>query len=184
VATLAHRAGHHFAKEVVFLADGQGYNWTIAASQFPEALQIVDFQHAVSHLFSVAHAFFGEGSTAVLPWVEARQEELLQDQVAAVDRAIAELTPTRVEQRQLQARERGYFATNAERMRYGTFRRHGYQIATGVMEAGCKQVVHQRLDQVGMHWRQETGEAFVALRAAILSTSRPDLRSYCRVAST
>ena len=80
-----------------------------------------------------------------------------------------------------QAREIGYFTRNAERMRYGSFLKHGYQIATGVMEAACKQVVHQRLDQVGMHWRQETAEAFVALRAAVLSSSPPDLRPYCRM---
>jgi len=181
VGTLAHRAGHHFAKEVVFLADGQGYNWTLAARQFPTALQVVDFQHAKEHLFSVAHVFYGEGNARVAPWVEAREEELLTDQVAAVCRALAELTPATPEQGKVQAREIGYFTNNAERMRYGTFLKRGYQIATGVMEAGCKQVVHQRLDQVGMHWRQETGEAFVALRAAVLSTSPPDLRPYCRM---
>ena len=74
VATLAHRAGHHFAKEIVFLADGQAYNWAIAASQFPTAVQIVDFQHATEHLYAVAHACFGEGNMCVAPWVEARQE--------------------------------------------------------------------------------------------------------------
>jgi hypothetical protein len=184
VATLAHRAGHHFAREVVFLADGQAYNWTLAASQFPEALQIVDYQHAMEHLYTVAHTFFGEGSPSVLPWVEARQAELRQDQVAAVGRALTALEPRTQEQRQIQAREIGYFTSNAERMRYGTFLKHGYQIATGVMEAGCKQVVHQRLDQAGMHWRQETAEALVALRAAVLSTAPPDLRPYCRLAFT
>lgn len=182
VATLAHRAGHHFAKELVFLADGQAYNWTIAAGQFPTALQIVDFQHAVQHLYLVAGAFFGEGTAAVGPWVEARQEELLQDTAAAVCAAIGALVPRTDEQQQIQAREIGYFTTNAERMRYRTFRQRGYQIATGVMEAACKQVVHQRLDQVGMHWRQETAEAFVALRAAVLSSAPPDLRPYCHMA--
>ena len=181
VATLAHRAGHHFAKELVFLADGQAYNWTLAASQFPTAVQIVDFQHATGHLHAVAHAFFGEGSPAVGPWVEARKEELLHDQVAAVGTALAALIPRTAEQGQLQRREIGYFTSNAERMRYGTFRKHGYQIATGVMEAACKQVVHQRMDQVGMHWRQETAEAIVALRAAVLSTAPPDLRLYCHM---
>ena len=181
MATLAHRAGHHFAKELVFLADGQAYNWTIAASQFPTALQIVDFQHAVAHLFEIAHAFFGEGTSPVVPWVEARKEELLDNRVAAVCTALGDLAPRTEEQRRLQVREIGYFSTNAERMRYGDFRKNGYHIATGVMEAACKQVVHQRLDQVGMHWRQETAEAFVALRAAVLSTSPPDLRPYCRM---
>ncbi|HEY0419072.1 MAG TPA: ISKra4 family transposase [Acetobacteraceae bacterium] len=181
VATLAHRAGHHFAKELVFLADGQACNWTLAAGQFPTALQIVDFQHAVQHLYLVAHTFFGEGTAPVGPWVEARKEELLGDQVAAVGAAIGDLVPRTEEQQKVQRREIGYFTSNAERMRYGTFRRHGYHIATGVMEAACKQVVHQRLDQVGMHWRQETAEAFVALRAAVLSTVPPDLRPYCRM---
>ncbi len=181
MATLAHRAGHHYAKEVVFLADGQAYNWAIAASQFPTAVQIVDFQHATEHLYAVARACFGEGNARVAPWVEARQEELLHDQVAAVGAALAALEVRTAEQRQAQTREIGYFANNAERMRYGTFRKHGYQIATGVMEAACKQVVHQRLDQVGMHWRQPNAEAFVALRAALLSTAPPDLRPYCRM---
>jgi hypothetical protein len=182
VGTLAHRAGHHFAKEVVFLADGQAYNWTLAASQFPTAVQIVDFQHAMAHLFAVAHAFFGEGDERVQPWVAARKEELLDDQGAAVRTAVADLVPRTAEQREIQTRESGYFTHNAERMRYKTFLKHGYQIATGVMEAACKQVVHQRLDQVGMHWRQETAEAFVTLRAAVLSSAPPDLRPFCRLA--
>lgn len=180
VATLAHQAGHHFAREVVFLADGQAYNWTLAASQFPTALQIVDYQHAVQHLYAVAHAFFGEGTPPVQPWVAARLAELREDRVTAVLEALADL-PSRTEaQQQIRARELGYFTTNAERMRYGTFLQRGYQIATGVMEAACKQVVHQRLDQVGMHWREETAEAFVALRAAVLSSNPPDLRPHCR----
>jgi hypothetical protein len=182
VGTLAHRAGHHFAQEVVFLADGQAYHWTLAASQFPTAVQIVDFQHAVAHLFVVAHAFFGEEQATVEPWVEARKAELLDDQVGAVITAVAALAPRTAEQGETQARESGYFRHNAERMRYRTFLKHGYQIATGVMEAACKQVVHQRLDQVGMHWRQATAEAFVALRAAVLSSEPPDLRPYCRMA--
>jgi len=184
VATLAHRAGHHFARELVFLADGQAYNWTLAASQFPTALQIVDFQHAVQHLYTVAHTFFGEGTSPVEPWVQARQAELFQDRADAVCTALGDLVPQTDLQRQLQQREIGYFTTNAERMRYGTFRRKGYHLATGVMEAACKQVVHQRLDQVGMHWRQETAEAIVALRAAVLSTQPPDLRPYCRMTGT
>ena len=68
-------------------------------------------------------------------------------------------------------------------MRYGTFRARGYQIGSGVMEAGCKQVVAQRLDQVGMHWSQEAAEAVLALRGALLSTPPLDLRPYLTVAS-
>jgi hypothetical protein len=48
----------------------------------------------------------------------------------------------------------------------------------GVVEASCKQVVTQRLKLAGMHWRQETAEAVLAVRAAQLSMGAPDLRHY------
>jgi hypothetical protein len=179
VATLAHRCGHHFARELIFLADGQAYNWSLAAAHFPTALQSVDFMHAVQHLYSLAHALFGEGTSPVAPWVEARKSELCADRVADVLTAIADLPARTAAQAEAQRREWGYFRTNAERMRYGTFRKRGYQIASGVMEATCKHVVHQRLDQAGMHWRPETAEAVVALRAALLSSQSRDLRPYC-----
>lgn len=179
VATLAHRLGQHFARELIFLADGLAYNWSLAAAHFPTAIQIVDFMHAMEHLWGLAQACLGEGSPSVEPWVAARKEELLHDRLPEVLAAIEALPACTQTQREAQARERGYFASNAERMRYGTFRQRGYQIATGVMEAGCKHVVHQRLDQAGMHWRAETAEAIVALRAAVLSSHPPDLRPYC-----
>lgn len=146
-------------------------------------MQIVDFQHAVCNLFEVAHAFFGPGTSPIVPWVEARKEELWDDRIAAVSAALSALVSHTEQQRRLQVREIGYFTNHAEPMRYRTFRVRGYHIATGVMEAGCRQVVHQRLDRVGMHWQQETAEAFVTLRAAVLSSSPPDLRPYCWIPS-
>jgi hypothetical protein len=178
VATMAHRCGHHFAREVIFLADGQAYNWSLAAAHFPTAIQIVDLMHGREHLYAVARPLLGEGS-GVEEWVKARHEELMTDRVEAVQAAIAQLPARTAEHREVRTSAIGYFRSNAERMRYGTFRKRGYQIATGVMEAACKQVVHQRLDQVGMHWRQETAEAVVTLRAALLSSTPPNLRPHC-----
>jgi hypothetical protein len=183
VATLAHRYGQHFAPEVVVLADGQAYNWRIAAGQFPQALQILDFIHATEHLYAVANACFGEGTGPVAPWVAARQEELFQDDVQAVLTAMGDLPVRTAAQAAVQAREVRFFAHNAERVRYGTFKKHGYHIASGVMEASCKRIVHQRLDEAGMHWREEMAEAVVALRAAVLSSYAPDLRPFCRLAA-
>jgi len=181
VATLAHQHGHHFARELVVLADGQGYNWRIAAAQFPTALQILDFIHATEHLYTVANAYFGEGTAPVKAWVEARQDELFRDQVKAVLQAIADLPCRTEKQREVQRREGNFFRNNAERIRYGTFQKRGYHLASGVMEASCKRIVHQRLDEAGMHWRPETAEAVVALRAALLSSEPPDLRPFCRI---
>ena len=184
LAVAAHQSGVAFAREVIFLADGAPWLWQIAAAQFPRAIQILDYYHASEHLYTVAHARFGEGTAAAQAWVQARQAELLADQVRAVLGAIAAWKPKSQAAKQLRHREFRYFRHNAERLRYGSFRQKGYQISSGVMEATCKHVVGQRLDQAGMHWRPATAPAVVALRAALLSTNKPDLRSYCRIAAT
>ena len=184
LAVAAHQSGAAFAREVVFLADGAPWLWQIAAAQFPRAIQILDYYHASQHLYTVAEARFGEGTAAAKEWVQARQAELLADRVRAVLLAMAAWKPKSRTAKQVRRREFRYFRHNAERMRYGTFRQQGYQISSGVMEATCKHVVGQRLDQAGMHWRPAAATAIVAMRAALLSSNSLDLRSYCRAATT
>jgi hypothetical protein len=186
VVGLAYHCGSDPAAEKVVLADGLAYNWRIAAEYFPEAVQILDFYHVLQHLHTLAGLCLeGSGEAGreaeVTPaeWVAAQKEKLLADGVWAVVEAIEALPTPSKEAAQCREETRGYVQRNAERMRYGSFVAGGYQIGSGVMEAACKSVAHQRLDQAGMHWRPETADAVVALRANQLSHSPRDLRSYC-----
>jgi hypothetical protein len=183
VFLLAQQSGYAFAGEKIVLADGAAWIWTLAASQFPDSIEIVDFFHASEHLWTIARAWLGSEGEAAKTWVHARQAELLTDDVAAVLRAIAAWAPRTPADCDLQTTEYGYFERNQHRMQYGSFRAKGYHIGSGVMEAGCKQVVASRLDQAGMHWRPEVADAVVTLRAALLSTQPPDLRPYLAMAA-
>jgi hypothetical protein len=183
IATLAHQQGHHFAREVIVLGDGAAWIWRVSAAQFPGAIEIVDYCHACQHLWKVAEARFGGRNAEAKAWVEERKKQLLSDDVGGVVSAIAAWEPGTDEGKKLKRTEWAYFAGNAERMRYGSYRKKGYQIASGVIESACKHVVASRLDQAGMHWRQETAEAVVSLRAAVRSTPAADLRPYCLMAA-
>lgn len=54
-------------------------------------------------------------------------------------------------------------------MRYALFKAHGLFIGSGVIEAGCKTVIGQRLKQSGMEWTVRGANAIIALRCATLS---------------
>ena len=54
--------------------------------------------------------------------------------------------------------EAEYFEKNAERMRYPKFRRQHLFVGSGVIEAGCKTVIGQRLKQSGMFWTRPRGQ--------------------------
>jgi len=71
-------------------------------------------------------------------------------------------------------REAGYFEKNKERMRYADFRRRGFFVGSGVMEAGCRTLAAQRLKQSGMHWTVKSADSIVALRCSILSNRWED----------
>lgn len=60
--------------------------------------------------------------------------------------------------------ELGYFVRNVPRMKYGTFRRLGFFIGSGVIEAGCKTVIGSRCKQSGMFWGEPGAQNILALR--------------------
>ena len=52
---------------------------------------------------------------------------------------------------------------------YQTFRQAGYFIGSGVVEAGCKTVVGQRLKQAGMLWSRQGARQLLSVRCALPS---------------
>ena len=66
-------------------------------------------------------------------------------------------------------REINYFTKNTARMRYSLFREKGLFIGSGVIEAGCKNVIGKRLKQSGMRWSVKGANSIIALRCCILS---------------
>ena len=79
----------------------------------------------------------------------------------------------------LQARKKAkteinYLEKNKERMRYSEFRAQGFFVGSGVVEAGCKTVIGQRLKQSGMEWSLSGANAIIALRCVMKSNRFED----------
>ena len=53
---------------------------------------------------------------------------------------------------------------NVARMQYGTFRKQGLFMGSGVIEAGCKTVIGARCKQSGMLWSVPGAENILAFR--------------------
>ena len=68
---------------------------------------------------------------------------------------------TREEHRQVT----GYVRNNLHRMDYPRYQAEGWQIGSGHIEAACKTVVNQRLNQSGMRWGGDGADAVCHLRA-------------------
>ncbi len=169
----AKRRGLDYAGEVCVIGDGALWIWNIADEQFYGACQIVDLYHAREHYWTVARACF-KNKDEQNRWAEERRLELNDGHVEKVLKAIQELQALPGPDQELCGREIGYFEKNKERMRYADFKTRGLFVGSGVMEAGCRTVVGQRLKQSGMHWTVRGANSIIALRCSLLSNRWED----------
>ena len=136
----------------------------MANTMLPAATQIVDLYHARQHIHDItdAVAFMLPDPAA---WEAERSAELDAGNIEALLHATRALPLVGVK-----AEERDktltYFTTNAHRMNYARYRELGMFVGSGVIEAGCKTVIGQRLKLSGMHWSQPGATAILTLRAA------------------
>lgn len=163
----ARRRGFHQASRQVTLVDGASWIWNLASEHFPQAIQILDRLHVKQHLSEAAKAIWGPqpGSEVGLQWLPQRYAELdagQLDQLIAAYQVHAETC----EGAWLCV---DYLSSHRDRLQYPDPEAAGLCTGSGVLEAGCRVVVGQRLERSGMHWHVRGANAILALRCAKLS---------------
>ena len=160
------------------IGDGAPWIWNIADEQFPGATQIVDLYHAREHYWNAAKVIFADNKKKLDLWTSQRRTELDNGKVGQVINAIKRLWPSTEITKKVCEKEISYFDKNRERMRYDIFRKKGLFVGSGVLEAGCRTVIGQRLKQSGMHWSVKGANNIISLRCCLLSNRWEDFWEY------
>jgi len=123
----------------------------------------VDLYHAREHLHDLGKLLAFMLGDQHATWVAERSGELDDGNIPALLSAARAFPLTGAKAEDLDT-ALGYFETNAPRMRYKHFRSCGLFVGSGVVEAGCKAVIGQRLKLSGMHWSQPGASGILTLR--------------------
>ena len=182
VALEAQKRGAQRAEVLVFLGDGAAWVWKTAEENFPKAIKVLDWYHAMEHVWAVGRARFGNKEKELWAWVTRRENELWEGRVEEVITAIRAIsqklgTPLATlsenerlnDPRWIAYRNIGYFEENKERMRYPEYRAQNLPIGSGVVESACKHVVAHRCKRSGMRWDEDGAENILALRCQDLN---------------
>lgn len=159
------RRGLDQAQTVIVLTDGARYNRTIVQVHFPDAVHIVDLFHAYEHLTVLAQILGGPEATAPEAW----RDWLAAGDIGRLVRQAGRQLPASSQRKKSLRKALGYFEHNAPQMRYAEFRKKKFFVGSGVVEAGCRTVIGERLKQSGMRWSVRGANAIIALRCCILS---------------
>jgi hypothetical protein len=159
------RRGLERAQTVIVLTDGQRYNRTLTQTHFPGAVHIVDLFHAYEHLTLIAQILWGPEAESPKAWRDLLEAGEIKRLVGQAARNL----PNSPKAKKSLCKEMGYFENNASCMRYAEYRAKDFFVGSGVVEAGCRTVIGERLKQSGMRWSVRGANAIIALRCCIMS---------------
>ena len=157
------------AAQVVFLSDGANCLENLRKKLFPNSIGIVDFFHASEHLYKIVDSllFYSKPKKAAFfkKCYDLLELGIIDQMADLIERKTTDSN------RESVCKQLAYFTGNKEKMRYGLFRAVGLFVGSGVVEAGCKTIVENRLNRSGMRWSKKNAANVIALRCAVYSGS-------------
>jgi hypothetical protein len=142
--------------------DGAPWIERITTTNFDDAIQVIDWQHAEERLWKVAKAAFGEGTAQAKQWAEAHIDKLWHGRVSEVVVALHAFDWSQISCPDDVANSPAYFEARQAKMQYDDFRQQGYPIGSGTVESGINTVVHHRMKRQSRGWLPENANAMLA----------------------
>jgi hypothetical protein len=160
----------------IALCDGARALWKYIDENplYDDYEKLVDYHHTTEHLSKAAEAIFGKGTRQSQNWYDKYCEALKGEDdgpervLRSIDYHAQAKNLSKSRQEALQC-ERTFFRNNHHRMEYARFRREGWPIGSGPVEAACKSLVKTRLCRSGIRWSRNGGQHILTLRTYVKS---------------
>lgn len=147
-------------QRLVFICDGAPWIRDWIEDAFPEAISVLDYFHALEHLYEFTGNYFKDRKRAE-KWADKQNKLLLDGQVKQVIRNIKKLVGPNKATENLIA----YYEANSNRMDYKKYRQIGCGIiGSGAIESAHRIVVQKRMKQSGQRWSSNGAQNMLNLR--------------------
>jgi hypothetical protein len=162
------------ATQVAWLSDGARGFWRLFHQCFAHcAIGILDFYHAVQHLWQAAITY-QDGNPARTPqqWFARMRHQLRHGWGKRIIKELDWLNKsnnTSEATKPILRQVRDYLHTHLEHIQYHRFRQMGLPIGSGMVESACKWLIQQRFKGTGMRWSEDGFNHLLHLRLAWLN---------------
>lgn len=163
-------------RTLVCLMDGEQKLWDLQGEWLGRSVEILDFFHALKRVRDVSKVVHSKDKSRREEWVRVQMHDMLTGKVETVIRRWRRLTREAQQGKSWMKDNQetvtsaiGYFSNNRHRMRYDEYLAKGYPIGSGIAEGACRNLVKDRLDGAGMHWRLPGARAMLKTRALYLN---------------
>lgn len=172
--------GAHEAKELIAVSDGAVWIWNrvpLLAERLgiaPEKVtQVIDWYHAVETLGEIAACRAKWSAKERSAWIDETKKPLYSGDIETVLERIDALSVGRGAKEI--KKHRDYFARNAERMQYSSFRKRKIPIGSGAVESAVRRVINLRIKGNAKFWRESNAEGMLLIRSYLKAGRFDDL---------
>jgi len=178
------RRGLEQAREVFVVADGGIWIWNLKECKFGRATGVLDFYHAMEHLYACARALFGENQKDEIErFVAPLRHQLRHGGEAGFLRILGDLKELMVGlddgRREEVERQQRYFTEHADHLNYQAVESRGCPVGSGAMESTCAQL-QGRLKRPGQFWTEQGKRRLLAIELADRNGDSNELWFYRR----
>jgi hypothetical protein len=164
----AHACGLENARQSVLLGDGIAWIWNHLGPMADLAVQILDWYHAIEHLWVTGKTLHGEGTEACKTLSESLTTLLWESKT---DELLAALDQLHKQVRSKAKRESvkglmNYLQSHRSRINYQSYRDQGLVIGSGAVEGMAKNHVHARMKIGSPRWSNQGCQSMLSLRSA------------------
>ena len=170
----------HYPQKII-IGDGAPWIWKWVESNYPGAIEILDFYHAKEKLVIFANQQFRDDDKRK-SWIKDKTEKLLQNLVEQVISELKSLRSKNELSKEAKKKTIKYFTDHCERMMYKTFIDKGLLIGSGPIEAAHRNVLQQRMKLSRQKWTIQGANTMANLRCYRKSGAWNIIKSFIKAA--
>ena len=167
---------------IVFVGDGARWQWSWVEAEYPNALQILDFYHAMEHLGKYISTVITKKDKASK--VIKKVAGILKTKgVPTVMRYIENIPLSTKKQIEEYNKLSTYITNNKSKMDYPSYLKQSLLIGSGAIESAHRTVLQKRMKQSGQRWSKKGLSNMIKLRCASMSGYWPLVNDIIRKAA-
>lgn len=160
-------------KQIVAIGDGARWIWDYWSTNYPDAIQILDYFHLIEKI--------GEWSMLVMKdasqredWIKLCEKLLLNNESSEVESMIQSVE-CQGDKKDKQQGLLTYLSNNKHRINYKTYLDNNLCIGSGAIESANKEVIQKRLKLSGQRWTLKGAQQIVNLRIKLKNNQWQEL---------
>jgi hypothetical protein len=146
---------------LVFINDGATWIREWIADNYPLAVSVLDYYHALEYLYEFAEKAFPDAPLEKDKWCDQQKDLLLDSDVKTVLENISLTNANAKDKKKITT----YYQNNKERMKYKQYQNIGCGIiGSGAIESAHRTVIQKRMKLSGQRWSTKGAKNMLRLR--------------------